>query len=275
VGDPVGKHNGHDDDGTLAYEGKLHVKYPYKIFPGSYGGVESNMAYAGGLVYAENVNSYELRPNAEVPLGSGEAPSSSTGDVTAISVKTGTVVWKDALPSMGFSAVTVSNNLVFTSDYDGTVMAFNRMTGKRVWKYQLPAYTNGPLVIQGNTMVVDQSFPASGELPQVVAFRLGAKGGSTAQKPAKDLPASGAVSVSLGASVFSAQCASCHTLAASKSTGWIGPNLDKLKPSEAAVEYQVSHGGGGMPNFGPELPKNQIVSVAKYVSSVAGKKAAS
>ena len=38
-----------------------------------------------------------------------------------------------------------------------------------------------------------------------------------------------------GKSIFSANCASCHTLKAAAATGTIGPNLDQLKPSFAIV----------------------------------------
>ena len=68
-----------------------------------------------------------------------------------------------------------------------------------------------------------------------------------------------------------AGCATCHTLAAAGSTGTVGPNLDQLKPSDAATVKQVTNGGGGMPAFGSTLSKAQIQSVALFVSSVAGK----
>jgi cytochrome c oxidase subunit 2 len=75
-----------------------------------------------------------------------------------------------------------------------------------------------------------------------------------------------------GKAVFaSAGCGSCHTLKDAGSTGTVGPNLDQLKPDEAAVERQVTNGGGGMPPFKGQLTPAQITDVAKYVSSVAGK----
>ncbi|HEY6759041.1 MAG TPA: cytochrome c [Baekduia sp.] len=65
-------------------------------------------------------------------------------------------------------------------------------------------------------------------------------------------------------------CANCHTLADAGSKGQVGPNLDNLKPSMAAVVNQVTHGGGGMPAFDGQLSKAQIRAVATYVSQVAG-----
>jgi mono/diheme cytochrome c family protein len=75
-----------------------------------------------------------------------------------------------------------------------------------------------------------------------------------------------------GAAIFKgAGCAGCHTLAAAGATATIGPNLDQLKPSTAAVATQVTNGGGVMPAFKGKLSDAQIQAVAKYVSSSAGK----
>ena len=67
-------------------------------------------------------------------------------------------------------------------------------------------------------------------------------------------------------------CGGCHTLAAAGTKGTIGPNLDQLKPSMAIVVRQVTNGGAKMPAFKDKLTTAQIQAVAKYVSSVAGKK---
>src|SRR5436309_1883816 len=62
-----------------------------------------------------------------------------------------------------------------------------------------------------------------------------------------------------GAAVFaSAGCGTCHTLAAAGSHGSLGPNLDRLRPSAAAVETQVLNGGGNMPSFRGRLTRAQI-----------------
>jgi len=67
-------------------------------------------------------------------------------------------------------------------------------------------------------------------------------------------------------------CGGCHTLAAAGTKGTQGPNLDQLKPSMAIVVRQVTNGGAKMPAFKDKLTTAQIQAVAKYVSSVAGKK---
>jgi cytochrome c6 len=74
-----------------------------------------------------------------------------------------------------------------------------------------------------------------------------------------------------GKAIFSANCASCHTLNAAASTGTIGPNLDQLKPAFAIVQHQVEMGGGVMPAFKGKLTQKQIDAVATFVSTSAGK----
>ncbi len=76
-----------------------------------------------------------------------------------------------------------------------------------------------------------------------------------------------------GKAVFagSSGCGGCHTLSDAGATGTVGPNLDDLKPSFAAVQQQVINGGGAMPPFKDTLTPQQIADVSAYVSSVAGK----
>jgi cbb3-type cytochrome c oxidase subunit III len=74
-----------------------------------------------------------------------------------------------------------------------------------------------------------------------------------------------------GKTIFTTSCGSCHTLKAAGTTGTIGPNLDQLKPAFAIAKAQVEHGGGVMPAFKGKLTDQQITSVAKFVSSSAGK----
>jgi mono/diheme cytochrome c family protein len=80
-----------------------------------------------------------------------------------------------------------------------------------------------------------------------------------------------AVSGTNGEAIFKAKCGSCHTLAAAKTTGTVGPNLDQLKPPLATVRTQVINGGGVMPAFKNLLSDAQIDAVSKYVADNAGK----
>jgi mono/diheme cytochrome c family protein len=74
-----------------------------------------------------------------------------------------------------------------------------------------------------------------------------------------------------GKTIFSANCASCHTLKAAGASGTIGPNLDQLKPPLSVIKNQVIHGGSVMPAFQGKLTPQQIDAVSKYVADNAGK----
>lgn len=78
-------------------------------------------------------------------------------------------------------------------------------------------------------------------------------------------------SATTGTAIFqAANCSSCHTLAAEKATGVIGPNLDKAKPPAEEVVEKVTNGAGSMPAFKGRLTTEQIQTVADYVAKVAG-----
>ena len=74
-----------------------------------------------------------------------------------------------------------------------------------------------------------------------------------------------------GKQVFlKAGCTSCHTLAAAKATGTVGPNLDAAKPDAKLVAARVTLGRNVMPSFKGQLTTQQIADVAAFVSSAAG-----
>jgi len=96
-------------------------------------------------------------------------------------------------------------------------------------------------------------------------------GQNTPAAAATSSPIPANANAAAGAKVFaSAGCGSCHTLAAAKSSGQVGPNLDAAKPGYDTVVVMVTNGGGGMPSFGGQLSKQQIRDVAAFVATSAG-----
>jgi outer membrane protein assembly factor BamB len=264
----VGAHNGHDDDGKLALEHKLKLTFPLTVEPGIVGGVETNMAVADGVVYVPVANLASVWKSRTTGLGAANF-GEGKGEMMALDLATGKVLWDTKLPQMADGDATVANDLVFTTTFDGYVIAFKRTDGSIVWKHKLPAFTNAPIAIVGDTLITAASFPGGkGQTTEVVAYRLGAHGNAT---PATGGTAAGSGGTANGAALFSQNCASCHTLAAAHAKGAVGPNLDQLKPSKATVVRQVTNGGGGMPAFGGRLSAAQIDAIASYVSSSAGK----
>ena len=264
----VGVHNGHDNDGVLALQHKLKLTFPLTVEPGIVGGVETNMAVADGVVYVPVANLASVWKTRTTGLGSANF-GAGKGEMVALDLASGKVLWDTKLPQMADGDATVANDLVFTTTFDGYVIAFKRKDGSIVWKHKLPAFTNAPIAIVGDTLITAASFPGGkGQTTEVIAYRLGAHGSAT---PAAAGTATGSGASANGAALFKQNCASCHTLAAAHATGAVGPNLDQVKPSDAKVVQQVTNGGGGMPAFGGRLSTAQISAIAAYVSSSAGK----
>jgi outer membrane protein assembly factor BamB len=171
---PVGAHNGHDDDSLLALEHRSTLKAPLTILPGSFGGVLTDLAVASDTVYVATLDLPLTYATLQEPAPTQPA-GSPTGEVEALSLATGKVVWDRKLPQFPLGAVTVSNDLVFTTLYDGVLVALNRSTGAIVYRRQLPTSTNSPIAIAGNTVIVPAGGPMTstgGGDPQVVAYSV-------------------------------------------------------------------------------------------------------
>ena len=266
---PVGKHNGHDRDNEPALEGNYGQmpKLPITVLPGILGGVETQMAYEDGVVYAPIVNVptvFQTQVKFDLQLAKG------TGEIVALDTSNGSVKWQRDLAQPAYGAATISNDLVFTTTFEGKLIALSRNTGDVVWETQLPAGTNATVAIVGDTLITAASFPQSADQkPVVIAYRLGATGSATTATTTTATTTGGGTAN--GEAVFTANCGSCHTLNAAGTTGSVGPNLDDLKPDAATAEQQVRNGGGGMPAFQGRLSDAEIMAVAQYVAQNAGK----
>jgi outer membrane protein assembly factor BamB len=172
----VGMHNGHDHDDQLALEGKLHLKTPYTLYPGEAGGVETNMAAADGVVYVPVVNLPVTYRTAKARLGAVNFAQAS-GEMVAIAIATGKLLWATKLPQLPLGGATVANDLVFTTIFTGEVVALSRRNGSIIWTTHLPGGSNATLAIAGSTLVAGAGVPlTTTQHPVVVAYRLGAKG---------------------------------------------------------------------------------------------------
>jgi alcohol dehydrogenase (cytochrome c) len=80
---------------------------------------------------------------------------------------------------MPLGGATVANDLVFTVTFTGEVVALSRKTGAIVWTTRLPAGSNATLAIVGSTLLAGAGLPLTKtQHPVVVAYRLGATGHS-------------------------------------------------------------------------------------------------
>jgi glucose dehydrogenase len=169
---PVGEHNGHDDDSLLALEHRSPIRAPYSFLPGALGGVLTNMAVEGDSVYVTTIDSkFTLTSLQDVDGAPSALP---TGEVEALNLGTGKVEWDRKFAQMALGATTVSNDLVFTTLYDGVLIALDRSTGATVYRHKLPASTNAPIAIAGNTVLVPAGAPTlfgiAGGHPQLLAY---------------------------------------------------------------------------------------------------------
>jgi glucose dehydrogenase len=173
----VGKHNGHDNDPVLALSHKLKITFPYTFEPGPLGGVLSNLAVAGDSVYVVTNDLPITATSATSVDGNKSAGVAPTGEVEALSLVTGRVEWDTKVPMMPLGAATISNDLVFTTLYDGVLIALDRHTGEIVYRHQLPTSANAPIAVFGNTVLVpaggpETSVPGRSGHPQLVAYTL-------------------------------------------------------------------------------------------------------
>jgi mono/diheme cytochrome c family protein len=86
-----------------------------------------------------------------------------------------------------------------------------------------------------------------------------------------------------GREIFGERCALCHTLAAANAVGKVGPNLDRIQPTEQLVLHTIANGCLQNPPPGSQeaclgegtMPADVVQGVdaedvAKFVSKVAG-----
>jgi outer membrane protein assembly factor BamB len=100
---------------------------------------------------------------------------SATGELVALDAATGAVEWDRKLPSAAYGAATAVNDLVFTTDFEGSVFAFDASSGNTAWEAKLPSGTNTGVAVDGNTLLAPAGLAvSSGQSTGLVAYRLGA-----------------------------------------------------------------------------------------------------
>ena len=130
-----------------------------EVLPGTLGGVETPLAYAEGVVYAPIFNMSTFYN------GSGLDPASinfagATGQLVALDVTTGEIVWDVAQPTGTLGGALVANDIVFTGGLDGVVRGYATADGTQVFSYQAPAGLNAPFAASGDYLLI----PAGGPL---------------------------------------------------------------------------------------------------------------
>jgi glucose dehydrogenase len=174
---PVGTHNGHDNDGLYAMRHEYSkLKLPATVFPGLLGGVIAPMATNGSTVFVPVVN---LPVSYSTQTSNKEGGPGSGGELVALDAATGAVKWTHQFSEPAFGAVTVVNDVVFVTLFDGSLYALDASNGSVLWDTALPAGANTGVVVSGNTLIAAAGVAQSAsQTPELVAYRLGASGGS-------------------------------------------------------------------------------------------------
>jgi len=181
---PVGVHSGHDNDGLITENATPTSAIPlparFELEPGVFGGVESQLATNGSTTFAA-VNNLAVPMSVKGVTESSAAFLASigkaTGEMVAVDQDTGKIVWDDKLPATPYGAAAVTNDIVFTTTYNGDLYAFNAATGVILLKRPLSAGTNAPVTIAGDYIITAASAPKSnGQQALIIAYKLGARG---------------------------------------------------------------------------------------------------
>jgi len=169
---PIGIHNGHDNDNLLAMRGEASRIKGGTGYPGVLGGVIAPPSTDGSTVFFPVVNQpMNIVSGAEIGGGGGGG-----GELVALDVKTGKIKWKHKFPAEAtpFGATSVVNDLVFATTSDGTLYAFDKEDGNDIWETSLPAGINAGLAISDDTLIAPAGVATGpGQTPQIVAYRLG------------------------------------------------------------------------------------------------------
>jgi len=140
-----------------------------QVQPGSGGGVASPMACRDGVLYVPVVNQA-----GRINPGRSETavldPSQSSGELLAIDIRYGKILWRQTFDSAVRGGATIMGDLVFTATYAGRIYAFNRNSGEKMWEHQTDGNISGWPAAAGKTIVFPVEKSEVG--PVLAAFSL-------------------------------------------------------------------------------------------------------
>lgn len=167
---PVGKHNGHDDDGLLAMKGEASKIKKGEVLPGNLGGVIAPPAASATTVFVPVVNGgIEVTPQQTL-----SNTAELQGGMVALDIKSGKVLWEQEYAAAAYGSPVVMNDVVFFTTFDGTIHGVDAASGGEVWSASLPAGSNSGVAASGDTIVVPAGIAsAEGQQPELVAYRVG------------------------------------------------------------------------------------------------------
>jgi len=220
--------------------------------------------------------------------------SPSRGTVTAMDIKTNTIVWQKKWDAIAYSGIlTTKGNLLFTGHNDGRIIAYDATNGDEIWDFKMDAGANAPPItyeIDGKQYIsiyaAGNTLAGSKHGDKIYTFSLEGQYGSLDAIPKDHINTSPVkhkvaknekdqkgpdkkVVANDGKTIYKNNCLACH--GAEGAGGHNGPNLQETDMDLDAVINQVNKGSGSMPPFDQTLSKDEIQSVAEYVKSLSKK----
>lgn len=140
-----------------------------QVAPSPLGGVETNLAYSNGIVFAPVIDMTVSYTPTEFVASTFDL-AKGKGELVALDAANGKILWTNKFDSINVGAATIVNDLVFTATYDGKIYAFDVKTGAEAWTYQAPGGINGWPAVKEDTII----FPVGlGKTPQLLSFKIG------------------------------------------------------------------------------------------------------
>ena len=157
---PVGTHQ-NDNLNTLPADQTTTV------YPGIYGGVETPMALYKDILFVPVVN---LSTDFVATAVKGVQPfTDGTGELLAININTGKIVWDKKFNSLNLGGATVINDTVLTSTFDGTLYGYKWDTGNEVWSFKAAGGINAEPAVNKDMILVPVGM---GDTPVLMALKL-------------------------------------------------------------------------------------------------------
>jgi outer membrane protein assembly factor BamB len=159
----IGKHNQYQ-------YGPLPAK-SVTYCPGSLGGVETPMAETGSTLYVPWID-WCFKGKATGPTG---ASKSEVGGLAAVNAVDGAIEWTQPFRSFDVGGATIANNVVFTSDFFGTIYALSTTTGAILWSTKAPAGINSFPAVTKDMLIIGAGAMTSKKKPhgEIIAYSLG------------------------------------------------------------------------------------------------------
>jgi outer membrane protein assembly factor BamB len=131
---------------------------PLEVYPGAWGGVLTPLAYADGRLFVPVVNQPTIYTASAYDPGSMFDLNRATGELVALDVLTGAMLWRQTFDSPAVGAATVFNDVVVTAGLDGGIRCVSTTTGTPLRQFWAGSGVNAPPAIAAGMLIV----PAAG-----------------------------------------------------------------------------------------------------------------